>query len=260
MDVALPSARCLSAGATVGDAFYVFGGSLDVGCVPPTSSATLAMTDEIIAVTLSPDEATVVGHMPEPLAAACAVAQEDGTVLIMGGLRYVDDGAGGFRREASAAVYCFDPSTGDVSEHEDALPEGRAAMGCARTEDGRVLLFGGGSGDGTPTDEILMMNAYSPTGTVHGVIDSMAAGTRWVELRADADVPSGTAISYEVRAANDSASFAAEPTAGFVEVEDGALPATVQPGRYLEWRATLSTTDPSITPTLTRLQLVTRAL
>ena len=116
------------------------------------------------------------------------------------------------------------------------------------------MLVGGGSADGTPTDEILLMDAFSEVGTLTGVVDAGSAAVAWTGLHPDADIAASTSIAYAVRAAEDAATFASSPT-GWTDVVDG-IPAGVPRGRYLQWRATLQTADVTVSPTLRRIEFV----
>jgi len=252
LDIPLPSLRCLSASTTIGDTFYVIGGSTYVDCDPPATNSALEMADEILAIRLAPDAMNIVGTLPEPLAGSCAITRADGTIAIMGGLRYADDGSGGYQREASEAVYIFDPGTGAVTTHAAVLPTPRSQMGCARTGDDRQLVFGGAASDGSTLDEILLFEPHFTSGTMSGVLDASSAGVRWNRLTAEANAPDGTSIRYALRTADDMASLGA---ADWIEVTPGALPGLLEAGRYVEWRVTMQTADVTVTPTLHRLEL-----
>lgn len=100
---------------------------------------------------------------------------------------------------------------------------------------------------------VLLSNTgvYSLNGTVASpVLDTSAPGEAWNALTWDASLETGTIVSFEVRAADSM--FAAGDTlpawfdAGDVSPVMSGLP----PGRYMQWRATLSTSDNTLTPVL----------
>jgi hypothetical protein len=94
-------------------------------------------------------------------------------------------------------------------------------------------------------------SGYVSSGTIASqVLDTGVAGARWDALFWDETLPSNTDITFEVRASNTSfAKNATTPSWTFV---GGTSPVTsgLPSGRYLQWRATLTTSDTSKTPTL----------
>jgi hypothetical protein len=82
------------------------------------------------------------------------------------------------------------------------------------------------------------------------VLDTGVVGARWDALSWDRTLQSGTGITFEVRASDTSfAKDAATPSwtsVGGISPVASGLPS----GRYKQWRATLTTSDTSKTPTL----------
>lgn len=76
------------------------------------------------------------------------------------------------------------------------------------------------------------------------------AGARWDALFWDETLESGTNITFHVRARNTSfAKDAVNPS--WISVgETSPITSGLPPGRYMQWRATLTTSDTSQTPTL----------
>ena len=103
------------------------------------------------------------------------------------------------------------------------------------------------TGGTNPTVDWLWVSPYaSPCVFTSRVLDAGGVAT-WSSATFNADLPAGTAIGLEVRTGNS-----ATPDDGtwglFSSVSNGAsLGAS---GRYLQYRATLSSTDPSVTPVL----------
>ncbi|GMU62391.1 MAG: hypothetical protein AMXMBFR34_41540 [Myxococcaceae bacterium] len=144
----LPSPRPLVTAAASGDRLYVFGGSTTA--TPPLANATDVLLDEIVAVGLSPDSATVVGRLPEPLMGACAVTRGDGTILVVGGAHYAGSGAM-LALEPVDSVLVFDPATAQVTASAARLAQPRVGLACAIGPDDRVYLFGGAGPSFAPT-------------------------------------------------------------------------------------------------------------
>jgi len=92
---------------------------------------------------------------------------------------------------------------------------------------------------------------YVMSGTIASqVLDTGTAGATWFRLLWNETLDSGTDITFEVRASDtaflkDAASPAWIPVGGTSPVNSG-LPS----GRYMQWRATLSTSDDARTPVL----------
>lgn len=108
-------------------------------------------------------------------------------------------------------------------------------------------------GTGTPVlDEIRIdYSNYFSSGTIASqVLDTGANGTTWNTLFWDEALPSSTDITFEVRASNSQflkdAATSSWMSVGGTSPVDSGLPS----GRYMQWRATLSTLEPYKTPIL----------
>lgn len=99
--------------------------------------------------------------------------------------------------------------------------------------------------------ELYRTNTYADAGTIASqVLDTGIAGAKWDALFWDETLPANTNITFEVRASDTAfTKDAATPSWTFV---GGTSPVTsgLPSGRYLQWRATLTTSDTSKTPTL----------
>lgn len=99
--------------------------------------------------------------------------------------------------------------------------------------------------------ELHRTKTYAAAGTIASqVLDTGIAGAKWDALFWDETLPSNTNITFEVRASDTAfTKDAATPSWTFV---GGTSPVTsgLPSGRYLQWRATLTTSDTSKTPTL----------
>ena len=94
-------------------------------------------------------------------------------------------------------------------------------------------------------------SGYLPLGLLTSVVyDNGNAGTRWDSLFWDSTLVTGTNVTLEVRASNTlfnkSDAAPAWQQSGWPSPVNSGLPS----GRYLQWRATLSTSNSSRTPIL----------
>ncbi len=104
------------------------------------------------------------------------------------------------------------------------------------------------------TDDVRVRKYAQPTYPSSGTIDSQVLdtgidGDRWDALFWDETLPAGTNITFDVRAADTlNGGF---PDASWVPV-GGTSPVLsgLPSGRYMQWRATLTTSNPSETPIL----------
>lgn len=103
-------------------------------------------------------------------------------------------------------------------------------------------------GGGSASVYWLRMSPYSTTGTFTSrVLDAGAAGANWTKLDAATNLPAGTSISVQTRSGNTST-----PDGSWSDWQDVAADGTIASpsGRYIQYRATLATTDATQTPTL----------
>ncbi len=100
---------------------------------------------------------------------------------------------------------------------------------------------------------IILSNSgvYSLNGTIASrVLDTSVPGEAWNALTWDVSLETGTSVSFEVRAA-DSIFAAGNALPGWLDA-GGVSPVMsgLPTGRYMQWRATLSTSDNTVTPVL----------
>jgi len=92
-------------------------------------------------------------------------------------------------------------------------------------------------------------STYVTSATIASQVrDTGTAGARWDALIWDEMLPAGTDIAFEVRTSDtlfaaDNATLPWTPVGGMSPVTSG-LPA----GQYMQWRATLTTSDITVTP------------
>ncbi|MFY9801073.1 MAG: hypothetical protein WAK10_07490, partial [Methanoregula sp.] len=99
-------------------------------------------------------------------------------------------------------------------------------------------------------------SGYVPQGAIASLVyDTGIAGARLDSLIWDSNIVAGTNITFEVRASDNpytkTDALPAWKQAGSSSPVNSGLPS----GRYLQWRATLSSSDTSKTPVLTEVKL-----
>jgi N-acetylneuraminic acid mutarotase len=226
---------------------YLFGGNL-VQASDPTSCAD--GTDEILEFTPGTSAPSVVAKLPVALCNTAVGVLHSGKIVIAGG-----EIRSGVTSKRTDAVYEFDPQTRAVTTAVDKLPTPLTAAAYAVGSNGKLYLFGGRSATAL-SDGILELRPYTKDGRRLGpVIDTGAPGSRWLQLDWHATAGSGTQIELAVRAsdtlfAQDTTTIAWAPVSGPAPVTQG-LPS----GRYLQWGATLNTSNTAISPTLSWVTL-----
>jgi hypothetical protein len=95
-------------------------------------------------------------------------------------------------------------------------------------------------------------NKYlSPGSIASDVLDTIVAGAKWDALFWDETLPSNTDITFEVRASDTLfAKNATTPNWIDLGLANSPITSGLPSGRYMQWRATLTTSDTSKTPTL----------
>jgi hypothetical protein len=129
------------------------------------------------------------------------------------------------------------------------LDHGQVLCLCRR-RDGSIVL-----GAGDPGGLYVLQENHAARGTVVSDVLDAHLVSRWGSLRWDAETPQGTHVTVAVRSGN-----VAEPDDTWsnwsAEQADAAQAAvTAPPARYLQYRVTLSTTDPNVTPALRTISL-----
>ncbi len=154
----------------------------------------------------------------------------------------------------SDAVYIFDPGTNKVTTPVGLkLPFPLSGAAFAVHSGNKKLYLLGGRDDSAVglSDKVLELFPYSKQGEVRGpVLDTGGDGSVWIELDWKAETATGTKIDMAVRA-SDSAFLQGDPTPAW-QIVVGPSPAQGQlpKGRYLQWRATLTTSNSALTPAL----------
>jgi hypothetical protein len=122
------------------------------------------------------------------------------------------------------------------------LDHGQIHCMCRR-RDGSILL-----GTGDPGKLYLLQDKYTLKGTVVSEVLDAKLISKWGALRWQADRPAGTSVSVAVRSGNlpepdeTWSDWSAEQT------DPEGIMSTTPPARYLQYRVTLATEDPAVTP------------
>ena len=100
--------------------------------------------------------------------------------------------------------------------------------------------------------ELYRTKTYVSTGTIASqVLDSEATGARWDALFWDETLESGTGITFEVRA-SDTEFLKDAGSPSWIPVGETS---PITSGQYMQWQATLTTSDTSQTPTLREVRV-----
>ena len=164
-----------------------------------------------------------------------AMATAPATVGAGGALAYDSSGyVYGFRGNGTAAFWKYDIIGNSWTPMANAP---------ASVADGGALAFVGTS---TYVSSATMASQVRDTGV---------AGARWDALFWDETLPANTDITFEVRASDtlflkDAVTPAWTPVGGTSPISSG-LPS----GRYMQWRATLTTSNAAVTPLLREVRL-----
>jgi hypothetical protein len=119
-----------------------------------------------------------------------------------------------------------------------------------RRHDGAVVL-----GTGDPGKLFVLEDKYAARGTVISEVLDAKLISKWGSLSWQAETPAGTAVSMAARSGNT-----AEPDSTWSDwsvEQTNSQQATIAapPARFLQYRVTLTTTDPEATPTVHSLAL-----
>jgi len=99
--------------------------------------------------------------------------------------------------------------------------------------------------------ELYQTKTYVSSGTIASqVLDSEATGARWDALFWDETLESGTNITFQVRASDTSFAKDADTPSWTLVGDTSPVTSGLPSGQYMQWQATLTTSDTSKTPTL----------
>ena len=237
----------LSAHVVPNGDIYLFGGALTHDDAAHLGGQ---ISNQIIKFTPSTSSVTLLtATLPEPLINMAGGVLPDGRIYLAGG-----DTPSGQTTVPTKAIYCFDPTTGALTTLIDKLPEALGGAAAAVGANGKLYLLGGRTQGGLSA-KILELHPYAADGEVIGpVIDTGAAATSWGELDWQATVPTGTTVELHVRAA-DAAFTSADNTPSWQSVNTPPVTTGLPQGRYLQWKATLRTSNTALTSTLAWVSL-----
>lgn len=158
-------------------------------------------------------------------------------------LQPAEDGAVTIATGSPAAIATVDLQGRQAREL--ARLDATSVLSLARTAQGETLL-----GSGSPGRLYRLAARHQETGTLVSTVLDAKLSAQFGALDWRAEQPAGTQVSLAVRSGNT-----AEPdetwSAWSIEQSDAAAArAQCPPGRYLQYRLTLRTSDPSATPTV----------
>lgn len=133
-----------------------------------------------------------------------------------------------------------------TKEHSEVARLDHSQVQCLyRRQDGSIIV-----GTGDPGKLYVLQDRYTTTGSLLSEVLDAKMISRWGSLRWKAEAPPGTSITFSMRSGN-----VAEPDdtwSDWSPEQTDPQRATViaPPARFLQYRVTLATTDPTVTPAL----------
>jgi len=160
-------------------------------------------------------------------------------------------------KQTSSALGSSDPGTTTWFDLTSATSWTPAALSDANFK-ARIGYVNNGASGQVNLDYLPVRVTYRiPSGTIttSPVFDIMVTGSRWDALFWDESLPANTDITFEVRA-SDTAFLITDVSPAWTQV-GGTSPVLsgLPSGRYKQWRATLTTTVPLNTPTLSEVRV-----
>ena len=151
--------------------------------------------------------------------------------------------------------------TGPEGQLFEVRDQGQESVPLARLDTGHILALAadpnGGLllGTGDPGGVVRLETGYRPVGTLVSEVKDTKLISRFGALSWQAEAPTGTSVRLQVRTGN-----VAEPDATWSDwspeqADSARSRALVPPGRFAQYRATLATTDPKLTPELSAVTL-----
>jgi hypothetical protein len=133
-----------------------------------------------------------------------------------------------------------------TSEHSEIarLDHGQVLSMCQR-RDGSIVL-----GAGDPGKLYILENRYALRGTMISEVLDTKLVSKWGALRWQADEPAKTTISVAVRSGNTAESDDAWSEWSTEQTDAGKAVIAAPPARFLQYRLTLSSNDPAVTPSV----------
>jgi hypothetical protein len=133
-----------------------------------------------------------------------------------------------------------------TSEHSEIarLDHGQVLCMCQR-RDGSIVL-----GAGDPGKLYVLEDRYAVRGTTISEILDTKLVSKWGALRWQADAPAKTAVSAAVRSGNTAEPDDAWSAWSAEQTDAGKAVIAAPPARFLQYRLTLSSNDPAVTPSV----------
>jgi hypothetical protein len=167
-----------------------------------------------------------------------------------------NNGANWSARQTSGALGSSDPNTATWFDFTPATSWTPATLSNANFE-ARIWYLNNGAFGMASLDYLPVTVTYriSPGTIASQVFDTAVTASRWDALFWDENLPANTDITFAVRA-SDTAFLKADVLPSWTAV-GGTSPVSsgLPPGRYKQWRATLTTTVSSNTPTLSEVRV-----
>ncbi len=140
-------------------------------------------------------------------------------------------------------LFDVDQATGEHSEIAR-LDHGQVLCMCKRRDSAIIL------GAGDPGKLYLLEDRYAVRGTVVSEVLDTKLVSKWGALRWQADAPAKTAVRVAVRSGNTAEPDDAWSDWSAEQTNAGKAVVAAPPARFLQYRLTLSSNDPSVTPSV----------
>jgi Kelch motif len=244
--------RLRACGAANGK-IYLFGGTTLKATSTPAAGA--QVVPDILAYTPTSGALVKVGSLPVALMNTAVGLMPDGKIYIVGG----DTPTTSPACKRSDAVYRFDPANNQVSTSPTLklpYPLSGAAF-AVHLKNKKLYLFGGRDDSaGGLSDDVIELFPFGKQGEVLGpVLDTGGAGSVWHELDWDGATTIDTQITLAVRA-SDSPLLQGDTKPSWQPVSASPPVKSQLPGgRYLQWRATLNSSNSAVSPALKSVSL-----
>lgn len=151
--------------------------------------------------------------------------------------------------------------TGPEGQLYEVRDMGRESAPIARLDHGQILALLAGSqddlliGTGDPGSVARLAAGYLPTGTLTSDVLDAKYLSRFGALSWRTDLPPGTAVSFQVRTGNVSEPDSTWSAWSAAQTDPTSATAGAPAGRFAQYKATLSTSDPTASPVLRSVAL-----
>jgi len=179
----MPADRCCGVTAAYGGKVFYFGGV----------NASATPCDDIFAYDIATDEWSTIGHLPEVLVHAAAVAGDHGNIYIIGGR-----GSFSWYHIGSVNAYSYDTFTGDITDLPD-LPASVQNVAAFMLDDGKLMYMLGNDQTTGNTDIFTLQTGEVMASLSSAEVEQGSYVQLHVWIDTDLDIGSITGSAYLVQ-------------------------------------------------------------